>query len=129
MFDKLSPGVRKLAMESFMEVRPVKIHHVALPPRFIFENYSESTQIRHDAPFGHPEHTITHFQIDVRYGTIQRRYYGQHYHIDNSTYIHDVWHKSKHEFRDGAYQNLVDFHKGNLSVYHKMLIEYYVFKI
>lgn len=129
MFRKLSPGVRKLAIESFSQVRPVKIHHVALPPRFIFENYSESTQIRHDAPFPPPKHTITHFQIDVRYGITRRRYYGQHYHIDNSTYIHDVWHNRKYEFRDATYQNLVDFHKGTLSVYHKMLIEYYAFNL
>ena len=115
-----------LHKKGFMEVIPSKrIVNVALPPRFIVENYDENRSVYWDG-FFRPDHIVVHFQIDVINDNKRRRYYGQHYDVDNSTIIYDIFHNKQYVFDNNEYQNLLDLHGNSLSRYHKMLIEFYI---
>ena len=125
MFNKFSPLLQKIAVDSFSELRPVKIVNVALPPPYIVKQYDARDMVKWDG-FFQPNHTVTYFQLDVVNNNKERRYYGQHYHADNTVYIQDIFNKRNYEFRDNEYQNLADYHNGKFSLYHKMLVEFYV---
>ena len=108
----------------YMEVIPPKrFINVELPDPFIVESYYSQSQ-----SFT-PSNVCIHFQIDILYDRKRRRYYGRHDAVKNCTVIYDVFHNKHHEFNNDVYQNLLDFHKDSLIRYHKMLVEFYVFRL